>query len=197
MLPKSDFNISQQFSNELMTGEKVIWAGKPTNPPLFINYDLFIIPFTFLWLSVPISILFSNSDESSTVALPIMIFPYIFMIMGLYLLVGRFIYKRWMQARTRYALTDRRAMSLEPSIFGGESLRTADLKQTNQISKKTMKSGRGSIAFGGRSGIIGIYANSGLDLFTLGASAGIVEFYSISDLDGVYRLAIESKDSLR
>jgi hypothetical protein len=89
-------------------GEQALWRGGPDPKVLFVPGDAFIVPFSVLWAGFSF---FWEGTLASTrhPPLPMLIFGAAFNAVGLYLLVGRFFYKRFDRRRTTYVLTNRRA----------------------------------------------------------------------------------------
>lgn len=74
------------------------------------------------------------------------LFPLIFLVVGLYFLVGRFVIDMRARARTPYALTSERVL-----IFGGlfsHRLTSLSLRNLNEMTLSEKASGEGSIVFG-------------------------------------------------
>ena len=93
---------------ELRDGETLLWAGAPDPGVLFSRNDLFLIPFSLLWCGFAI---FWELSVLRDGAYPwfFPVFGGFFVVMGLFLVAGRFLLKRLRKARTGYAVTDRRA----------------------------------------------------------------------------------------
>lgn len=89
-------------------GEMLLWEGGPATGIKFRKSDLFMIPFSLAWGG------FAIFWEVSVIALgaPVImaIFGLPFVAIGLYMIFGRFLWDAHKRARTRYALTDKRAI---------------------------------------------------------------------------------------
>ena len=92
----------------LAPGEKLRWEGAPATGLRLRKADALLIPFSLAWggfaafweataLSMDAPLLFKLAG------LP-------FVLIGLYIVIGRFYHDAWLRARTRYALTDERAL---------------------------------------------------------------------------------------
>ncbi len=99
---------SQEIQNELKPGEKLLWSGQPQPGIRFRASDIFIIPFSLLWGGGAIfweySVLFimpSGSktfhDSTPTFSIIFPLFGIPFVLVGLYMIFGRFI----VDAKTR------------------------------------------------------------------------------------------------
>lgn len=93
----------------LQPGERLLWEGGPDPGVVFARQDLFVVPFSLLWGT------FAAVWEASAVAAGTVgsaVFGAPLVALGLYLVVGRFLYKRHDRRRTRYAVTDQRAVAV-------------------------------------------------------------------------------------
>jgi hypothetical protein len=74
---------------ELTTGEAILWAGRPNPNVIFHREDAWLIPFSLMWGSIAIvfEALAVRSHELLTMLCGI---P--FVVMGQYLIWGRFLY---------------------------------------------------------------------------------------------------------
>lgn len=98
----------QSIPTQLQPGEVLLWEGAPKPGIHFQRSDLFAIPFSLLWCG------FAIFWEASVIAaggpLLFKIWGVPFVLMGLYITVGRFFFRAWRLAGTRYAVTDRRVI---------------------------------------------------------------------------------------
>lgn len=134
---------------QLTDGERVLWQGAPGQGIRFQAQDLFAIPFAAVWLGIILSAFLAGSN-SPTVADPgfNFILPF-FLLIGLYMLAGRFLLDMFSRARTQYALTNRRAI-IETGLFR-RSTRSISLVAAQEIRLSEGRGGRGTIEFGGGS----------------------------------------------
>ena len=120
-----------------------------------------------------------------------------FVLIGLYMIFGRFIYKASRKRRTTYAVTDRRVMA---TVRGrsGESVEATYLRSIPNISTSAVAGGRGSVEFGLSSPMSGWYGNSGMEFLGRGqmASSG-VSFFDIEDPRGVADLVERLREADR
>jgi len=129
------------LTSALERGEKLIWWGQPQGGIVFRAIDGLIIPFSILWISVPSAAAIAALRGASASPQAFMIVP--FLVIGVYLLVGRFFYDAWRRGRTIYGLTDRRVLILRPS-----KQISVDVDRIGEMSLQERSGGRGSIVFG-------------------------------------------------
>ena len=71
-----------------------------------------------------------------------------FVVVGQYLIWGRFVYQRWKKKRMYYALTNRRALIIEFG-FRNRTSSSAFFDTVPSVDKRVRRDGIGSISFGG------------------------------------------------
>jgi hypothetical protein len=143
------------FSPELLPGETVQWTGRPNPRVIFHADDIGGIPFSLLWGGFAIFWLLGASGLWDIWANPPdktfrwfgVIWGTPFVLVGQYLIWGRFVYARWKKKRTYYAITTRRALIVEHGLRSRSSVSTY-FDNLPTIDKKVRSDGIGSIAFG-------------------------------------------------
>ena len=129
---------------ELGPNERLLWSGQPKQGLTFRPSDWFQIPFSLLWCGFAI---YWESSVISTVGLDFFaLWGIPFVLMGLYLVVGRFFADAQQRARTTYALTDERVIIV--SGLSARNVRSLDLKTLAEMELTTQGGSRGTIAFG-------------------------------------------------
>ena len=107
------------FRNEILPGEHIQWRGQPDPSSIFCAADLFMIPFSLMWGGFAIfwelTALGIAGPEIKPGHEPPAFFPLFgipFVLIGLYVIMGRFFYKAYKKRNTYYAVTDRRVIVL-------------------------------------------------------------------------------------
>jgi hypothetical protein len=128
--------IEGRFAPHLLAGERLIWTGKPEPGHLLTRADFLLVPmsllvfcFALFWEAGVLG-LFSSGRGAAPLLFPLWGLP--FVLAGLYMLVGRFVYKAYAKGRTFYALTDQRALVL--STVWGTRLQSAFIQTLPGIS---------------------------------------------------------------
>jgi len=111
---------TQMLREHLRPGEELIWSGMPDRAALLGRGDVFLIPFSVLWLTFT-SFWESGAAQSGVVFAELWGIPFI--ALGLYMAGGRFIWKRISHGRTAYGVTGDRAMIVTPTSFRDLPLR--------------------------------------------------------------------------
>jgi hypothetical protein len=129
----------------LLPGERLLWEGRPVRHQLLRPADLLLIPFTVIWCGFAISgeVLVLASFGPSLFAL----FGLPFVLIGLYLTVGRFVVRAVVSRRTRYVVTDRRLLVLGLGVSGNR-VATRYLHSLPPPVIIEAADGSGSLAFG-------------------------------------------------
>jgi hypothetical protein len=144
------------FSAELSGGESIQWTGQPNRSVVFHPDDWLMIPFSLLWGGFAIFWLLAASGTwdvfSTKPSRDLGWFGIIwgtpFVIVGQYMIWGRFFYESWKKKRTFYALTDRRVLLVEQGLMRRSST-SVYFSNLNMVDKRVRGDGIGDIAFNG------------------------------------------------
>ena len=104
---------SSKLQGELARGEKVYWAGMPNPQVTFHSDDWQAIPFSLMWGGFSI---FWEAGVLRTPATFMALWGIPFVVVGQYLIWGRFIYDRWLKKRTWYGVTNRRVLIVQEGL---------------------------------------------------------------------------------
>lgn len=128
-------------------GERLLWQGVPAQGLRLTHYDLFLIPFALIWVVTAVAtIAIPLANEKAPVDPVSYPFFTLFLLIGLYLLIGRFFVDRAARRRTRYYLTSRRAV-IENGLLRA-TRRSVNLAAAAEIRYRQGRNGRGTIHFG-------------------------------------------------
>jgi hypothetical protein len=174
-----------RIQSYLQPNERLLWTGQPDPSRLFGRGDAFLIPISVMWGG------FAIVWEGSVIAFGapwfFMLWGVPFVLVGQYLIWGRFLYKRWDKRRTVYAVTDQRAL-----ILRGGSLQSVFLNQLPVVNQSARIDGSGSLEFGNPPPFAyGSWGNTGMDFFTRGRA--VPAFYDIPDVAKVFALITEAR----
>lgn len=176
----------------LRQGERLLWVGRPDPWVRFTSADAFLVPFSILWGGFAIFWMISAITMAQQPFFALWGIP--FVLVGLYFIFGRFIFKKRRKLRTVYGLTDRRAIvcvgdrSVSESPFNGTPTKVDRSKDGRHISVTFGYQGMGGL-FGG-----GMPQNAGLDFFSLGQGQ-TVAFYDVEDSGELFRALDQAKVS--
>lgn len=133
----------------LLPNEDVLWVGEPKGGVVFSSYDILLIPFSIVWTSVPAFMLYSilsNYRMANGISIFFVSFVSVFLLIGLYLLAGRFLLDIYRRKHTRYVVTNRRIL-----ILGGirkNKVKSIDIRNCSSIELSAKQNGFGTISFG-------------------------------------------------
>jgi hypothetical protein len=108
-----------KVQTEMMSGERVYWAGMPNPSVTFHSDDWAMVPFSLLWGGFAIFWeagalgYWGNGPRSGSPSLFMAIWGIPFIVVGQYMIWGRFLYDAWLKRRTYYAVTNRRVLVLQ------------------------------------------------------------------------------------
>lgn len=173
--------MSEALRSELIKDEQVLWEGQPTTYVTFTRGDMFLIPFSILWGGF--AIFWEATVFLSGAPVFFLLFGSIFVAVGLYMIFGRFIYKKLKKGRTYYAVTNKRIIAVEAGSSRHISAEYID--RIPCINKTVRSDGIGTLVFGNELFGTSMYANSGMDFFNGYSGRNVLAFYDIEDADRV------------
>ncbi len=186
-------DILAQIQPELLAGESLLWSGQPLRKIIFHQRDLFAIPFSLLWGGFAIfwergvTGHFGNSGNSHPAPTFFALWGIPFVIMGQYLIWGRFLYTAWKKGRTYYAVTNRRVIVV--SIGLSRKLIDGYLSNLNSASLTLRSDGIGTIAFASAPLALSNWSFTGRNRGNqIDIDLSSLAFFDIPDARAVYQL---------
>ena len=137
------------IQNELNSGERLLWKGQPRGGIRFRSSDAFLIPFSLLWGGFAIfweSMALFQIPKNQPVVWFFPLFGVPFVLVGLYIIFGRFFVDAKLRSRTEYAVTTRRAIIVS-GLFS-RNVKSIDLRSTPEITLSEKSDKSGDIVFG-------------------------------------------------
>ncbi len=144
---------SPVLQRELESDERVLWGGRPDRGRWFMPVDWLLVPFSLFWcgfvvLWEALALTAVGAKGVGIVGYAFPLFGLPFVIIGLYLVFGRFLVRRWIRNRTFYALTDKRAICVAPSLPGSGSVTSVWLAGFPAVETRLVSDGRGTVSIG-------------------------------------------------
>ncbi|WP_230770359.1 hypothetical protein [Sphingomonas sp. Leaf4] len=143
-----DMKTEAAFQSYLFPGERIRWSGRPKQGTAFGARDVFLIPFSLLWGGFAIfwnvmvwSEPFGGGDGAPPLFFRLWGLP--FLIVGLYLIAGRFVHDAWLRKALRYAVSDQRILILRNRKFS-----SFDIERLPRLDLTEHRDGTGTIDFG-------------------------------------------------
>jgi hypothetical protein len=138
------------LTSQLADGEYVLWQGKPPDGIIFRATDIFMIPFSLMWGGFAIfweaTVLGFVYDENEPTSWLFALWGVPFVLVGLYLIFGRFFWDAFVRGRTEYMLTNRRA--LIATTIANRKVRSFQLSPAAEVTSSEESSGAGTVVFG-------------------------------------------------
>lgn len=190
-------NINTLLSSELLDNEEILWTGKPNYKKLFEKSDIFLVPFSIIWLLIAIIfelIALIGTKEGGIID---MIFPIVggmFILVGLYYSFGRFIYKYNKKKKTYYVVTNDRILTIRKGKK--RIISTKFIKDISEISKVNDKREMGTIVFDQNSHKKALFFDTGIELFSSNKTEITIVFHDIEKVNNVYQIIMEIKKGI-
>ncbi|WP_237153122.1 PH domain-containing protein [Oryzibacter oryziterrae] len=137
-----DVETNAAITPYLLPGESIKWSGRPKQGLLLTRKDAVLIPFSLLWCGF--AVFWTTKVVESHAPLFAQLFGGLFVLIGLYIVIGRFPVDAWGRAGTYYAVTDGRLLITWPR----KSISAAPLSSLINLSMTEHADGRATILAG-------------------------------------------------
>lgn len=139
-----DFQLENELKPFLSHDDKLVWVGKPKTGIMLRASDAMLIPFSLLWGGF--AVFWETMVITTGAPMLFKLFGIPFVLIGLYMIIGRFFADAWKRSKTVYGITNDRII-IKSGLFssGAQSLM---IKSLQEISLKQKGDGSGSILFG-------------------------------------------------
>ncbi len=134
-------------------GEQILWQGQPKQGVRLQASDAFLIPFSLMWGGFALfweagvlGLIHLGNRHQDKPPLFMALWGIPFVVIGLYIMVGRFFFDAFQRTRTVYLLTDRRAI-IWKNVFS-QTVASFDLRSLNNLNLTERGDGSGDIIFG-------------------------------------------------
>jgi hypothetical protein len=196
LVPQTNQSSVVAIQPDLTSGESVVWAGQPSTSVIFHKEDALLIPFSFLWggfaifWEASVAGIWRNSAKGQWTLGILWGIP--FVLIGQYLIWGRFVYAAWLKRRTHYAVTNRRVLVVQDGWR--RQTASAYIDSLPSVVKESGSNGIGILRFGPQ---ITLSSNRGWGPWNSLSVSGVPTFVDIEDVDSVYRLVSDLQDKAR
>lgn len=134
-----------QGTEMLVAGEKLLWKGAPEPGLKFRPKDIFLTAFGLVFFSFAVFWMYASRYELEA-PIYFTLFGTPFVLVGAYLVIGRYFWEAYKRGRTSYTLTDKRAI-IRVNAFG-QSQKTVTLNDLPEVELEERGDGSGTIVFG-------------------------------------------------
>jgi len=178
------------FDPYIWEDEIVLWEDKPDTRVYFTPADILLVP-----VSIWIGYFFLDRGLSyvttaislgyiSAGIFVLVLWGTLFILMGCYLVLGRFLYKNWRKKHTYYGLTNKRVLV----YVRGRRIVTELLSEIPSLRKSIRRNGIGTITFGHSPFTASWCGNSGMNCLAGFDQWDLFAFHDIRNADYVYEL---------
>ena len=133
-----------EIERELSSGERLLWSGQPRGGIRLHPSDALVIPFSLLWCGF--AIFWEASVVTKGAPFFFMLWGIPFVLVGLYIVFGRFFVDARTRGRTFYGVTSERIIIVS-GLFSRQT-KTLQLRTLSDISLTERSDRSGSITFG-------------------------------------------------
>jgi len=132
------------LNDQLLPGERVVWSGIQGQGLLLTGADALMIPFSLVWCGF--AIFWETSVLSTPAPFFFRLFGIPFVLIGLYVVIGRFLLDAWVRRGMQYAVTNKRILISRTGPFA--KLTAVSLDNLPEATLTERGNGRGTIRFG-------------------------------------------------
>ena len=129
---------------ELGPGERLVWSGRPQQGLMLRPSDALFIPFSLMWGGFAFFWEYSVLNSKAPVFMALWGIP--FVLVGIYLIVGRFFVDAQQRTKTWYGITDERALIVS-GLFS-KQVKSLPLATLTELTLSERADGSGTITFG-------------------------------------------------
>jgi len=127
-----------------VSANQIRWSGMPAGGLKLRRSDALAIPFSLMWGGF--ALFWEVTSFNSGAPLFFRLWGIPFVLIGLYMIIGRFFWDAYIRANTWYGLTDDSALFLRRGLGGG--IASVSLPSVNNLSLQLQPDGSGTIYFG-------------------------------------------------
>jgi hypothetical protein len=162
------------LKQELQVDETLVWSGLPRQGLIFKANDIFMIPFSLMWGGF--AFFWELSVFSSNAPIFFRLWGIPFVLVGIYIIAGRFFFDAKIRAGTLYGLTNKRAIIISGLL--SKKTTSINLKNISEVQVTKKSDGSGTIILGA-SNPLQFFQNASWP----GATKGTPSFEGIQNVD--------------
>jgi hypothetical protein len=130
----ADPALTARLQSYLRPGEELLWCGRPDPSVFFVPADVIAVPFSLVWLGI--ALLWETGVQSSGAPGAFRLAGLPFVLIGVYLVAGRFVTRWFSKRRTIYGITSDRVI-----VEAGSSVRESPV-HGGSMSVRRRRNGR-------------------------------------------------------
>jgi hypothetical protein len=194
-----DPQAATKLQPELFSGERIQWAAMPNPRIIFHSDDWYIIPFSLLWGGFAIFWeagvlgIWESNSKSHPFSWFMSLWGIPFILIGQYMIWGRFVWDAWLKRRTFYAATNRRILVLQEGWK--RKFQFTFLESIPEISREG--DDIGTLWLGTKLPILGTRGSSKRSTSRFSVGDGVPTLADIENVDSVYHLILDLSEQAR
>lgn len=140
-------SIPHEIQSQLTVDEHVLWCGRPRQGVYLRGADAAMIPFSLMWGGF--AIFWEASVITRNAPIFFIFWGVPFVLIGIYLIIGRFFVDAKQRARTFYAVTSERVLIVSGLL--NQKVTSLSLRNLSELSLSEGNGQLGAVTFGGGS----------------------------------------------
>jgi hypothetical protein len=128
----------------LQPGESIVWMGRPDPRIVFHHDDLYLFPFSLMWGGFTIFWERGVSQQNWSFG---MLWGIPFVLIGQFMIWGRFLYARWKKKRILYIVTNKRVITTVDSATSPRVI-SYPISEVKEVTEELRRDDAGTITFG-------------------------------------------------
>jgi hypothetical protein len=134
------YALASRLQSSLRPGEELLWAGRPDPAIVFSAADAIAIPFSVVWLGIAIA--WEMGAQAPWVPSAFRFLGIPFLVIGVYLVAGRFVTRWFRKRKTVYAITTGRVL-----VQAGSSFRESPVKGGSMAVRRRRNGRHATVVF--------------------------------------------------
>jgi hypothetical protein len=195
-----DPRAAEKLQPELLSGESIYWAGMPSPSVIFHSSDWGMIPFSLLrggfaifWEASVLGFWNTSRPSPRTFSYFMALWGIPFVLVGQYMIWGRFVLDAWLKRRTFYAVTNRRVLLLQEAWK-----RKTNFVYLDSISEVSREGDTvGTLWLGLKYSMFASRGSRSRGFSLLSVGVGVPVLADIGNADSVHRLILELREKSR
>jgi hypothetical protein len=171
-----------QIKQQLDTDEVIAWHGTSNTKKMFAYGDYMYIPFSIMWVGFVIFLEYFIIIYNYPITFHLLSVPMV--LIGLYMAIGRFVYKYFKKKNSCYVLTNKRVIeAYENSHFGYKEKK---LSEIGRMVRFVEKDGYGTLIFDDINPAYIMKLNNGMEQFR-NKTKKVIGFYDFPEAEALFQ----------